>query len=248
MADSLIQANNVFDEIPGGLQDATPQMYKAIMLFTDGLPKGNVEVNETREEARKRARNETVQQAALLRRKGVAIFAVGTESADFGLLRRLTGNSRKVFKVGSGDFVQVFAQVGAAIAAGAFGTATTWQGLIIVGVVALYLGIALLAAENVWGLRGPWWRDLWWMPALSLALGLMGGAVGEYLIDVGVVTWSLVGLSCGIALGLTDLIGESKTGPTQKTWRGALFGFGRGSRWGILVHGILRRSLRGSHR
>ena len=238
MADSLIQANNVFDEILGGPQDATRQMYKAIMLFTDGFPEGNVEANETREEAKKRARNETVQQAALLRRKGVAIFAVGTESADSFLLRRLTGSSRRVFKVGSGDFVQVFTQVGAAIAAGAFGTATTWQGLIIVGMVALYLGIALLAAENVWGLRGPWWRDLWWMPALSLALGLMGGAVGEYFIGVGVVTWSLVGLSCGIALGITDLFGESRTGPTQKTWRGALFGLVGGLVGGFLFMGF----------
>jgi len=78
------------------------------------------------------------------------------------------------------------------------------------------LTLLLLAAENVLGLRGRWWRDLGriWLPALLL--GFLSGALAQlfYSLAVGdsdasprlarAVSWGLMGAGVGLVLGLAD--------------------------------------------
>jgi FHA domain len=94
--------------------------------------------------------------------------------------------------------------------------------------VALCLGAALLMAENVWGLRGRWWRDLSWVPLGAAVLGAVGALVGQgfYAILPDAPTsrawgWALLGIAAGWMLGLAD---RSRA----KSVRGALGGFAGG--------------------
>jgi uncharacterized protein YegL len=204
---------------------------RAVMLFTDGKP---------------HQPNMTLREAERMRAQGTVIVAIGTADAEETYLEDLTGgNPDNVFTTQLGDFADAFDKAARVIAKSSFGTATTSQGLIVVLVVSLFLAASMLAVENVWGLRGHWWRDMWWLPAAGGIVGLVGSLVGEYLIrqggviagyvggladHLGIVTWGLVGLSCGAALGLTDLAGSRFTGLSSwlrfppKAQRGTLFG------------------------
>ena len=143
---------------------------KAVMLFTDGEPDRPL--------------------AALLRaeamhREGTIVVAVGTESADRTFLLHLAGNDKtRVFTTQLGRFAEAFAQAAQVIEASAFGTASAEQGLVVVAIVALFLAASLLVAENAWQMRGRWWRDLAWVPALGLLLGVAGGALGQNLLRI----------------------------------------------------------------
>ena len=187
----------------------------AVMLFTDGMP------NRPRL---------TQRLASEMRGQGVVIVAIGTARANDGYLEQLTGHPDNVFTTRLGDFAGAFNRAAQVIAASSFGTATTSQGLTVVFVVSLFLAAAMLATENMWGLRGNWWRDMWWLPVAGGVAGYVGGLVGEYVLRLGIITWGLVGLSCGAALGLTDLAGDEFTGPRSllrippKSRRGAVFG------------------------
>lgn len=187
----------------------------AVMLFTDGMPSRPGPTQRLAEE---------------MRRRGIVIVAIGTAGADDGYLEQLTGHSENVFTTRLGDFASAFDRAAQVIAASSFGTATTSQGLTVVFVVSLFLAAAMLATENLWGLRGNWWRDMWWLPIAGGVAGYVGGLVGEYVLRLGIVTWGLVGLSCGAALGLTDLAGGQFTGLRSllrippKSRRGAVFG------------------------
>ena len=218
-----------------GLQEADEVFWRigssrnAVMLFTDGEP------NDLRS-----ARNK----ADLMRQRGTVIVAIGTANADEAFLERLTGHPNNVFTTQLGDFANAFDKAARVIAMSSFGTRTTSQGLVVVLVVSLFLAAAMLAVENVWGLRGNWWRDMWWLPVAGGIAGYLGGLVGEYLLPqvvlagldggladyLGIVTWGLVGLSCGTVLGLTDLAGSRFTGLSSllylppKSRRGAVFG------------------------
>ena len=197
----------------------------AILLFTDGVssfPMG------------------TLLQAEVLRREGTVIVAVGTADSDISFLNALTlGEPNKLFTTQLGEFATAFDQATEAIvAASAFGTVSTSQGLTVVTIVALFLATALLIAENVWGLRGNWWRDLWWMPPVGAVLGFSGAAIGENLFQIDIATWALVGLTSGVALGLTDLAMGWQPRNLHKVWRGALFGLSGGAVGGILFVAI----------
>ena len=187
----------------------------AVMLFTDGIPNKPGPTQRLAEE---------------MRRRGIVIVAIGTARADDGYLEQLTGHPENVFTTRLGDFASAFDRAAQVIAASSFGTATTSQGLTVVFVVSLFLAAAMLATENLWGLRGNWWRDMWWLPVAGGVAGYVGGLVGEYVLRLGIVTWGLVGLSCGAALGLTDLAGGQFTGLRSllrippKSRRGAVFG------------------------
>ena len=218
MADGLRKAQQALNEM------AAPR--KAIMLFTDGEPNNTVP---------------TLLRAEAMRRAGTVIVAVGTESADHEFLTLLVGNDEaKVFTTQLGSFAAAFTQAAQVIEASAFGTASSEQGLAVVAVVALLLAAALLIAENAWQLRGRWWRDLWWIPALGLLLGVAGGFLGQNLLRMDLAAWALVGLACGASLGLTDLAGNRSAGDgiwarvPLKSRRGALFGLAGGLAGGTL--------------
>lgn len=187
----------------------------AVMLFTDGMPNRP---------------GLTQRLATEMRGRGTVIVAIGSTGANYGYLEQLTGHPDNVFTTQLGDFASAFDRAAQVIAASSFGTATTSQGLTVVFVVSLFLAAAMLATENMWGLRGNWWRDMWWLPVAGGVAGYVGGFVGEYVLRLGIVTWGLVGLSCGAALGLTDLAGGQFTGLRSllrippKSRRGAIFG------------------------
>ena len=187
----------------------------AVMLFTDGMPN---------------LPGPTQRLAAEMKGQGTVIVAIGSAGANYGYLEELTGHSDNVFTTRLGDFASAFDRAAQVIAASSFGTATTSQGLTVVFVVSLFLAAAMLAVENMWGLRGNWWRDMWWLPVAGGVAGYVGGLVGEHVLRLGIVTWGLVGLSCGAALGLTDLAGGQYTGLRSllrlppKSRRGAVFG------------------------
>ena len=223
MALALAKAEDVFAEI-GSTRNA-------VMLFTDGAPN-----NPWR----------TRRQARAMRDRGIVIVGIGTGGANRRLLHRLAGgDDAKVFTTRLGDFANAFEKAAQAISASAFGTESARQGFALVAVVALALAAALLVAENVWGLRGRWWRDLWWLPAFALLLGVISAAIGESL-GLRVLTWTLVGLAMGVALGLTDAAGIRFLFNPRRWWsdlplksrRGALFGLIGGLAGGWLFNQI----------
>lgn len=221
MAAALEQAQIAFDESPFGRN--------AVLLFTDGLATDPFR---------------TLRRASAMRQRGIVIVAIGTQAADHNFLLRLTGqDAAKVFSTQLGDFARAFDMAAQAIVTSSFGTASTAQGLAVVAVVALFLAAAFLIAENVRGMRGKWWRDVWWISPVGLALGMLGGSVGEWLFQIPVVTWALVGLSCGAALGLTDVVGGHASAAgvwraASRTRRGALWGLAGGIVGG-LIFGLL---------
>ena len=225
MALALRQAQSAFSQIGSSRN--------AVMLFTDGQPN---------------RKGLTLRLARTMRSRGVVIVAIGTKQSLGNYLRNLAGDDSNVFTTRLGDFASAFDQAARAIAASSFGTTSTEQGLVVVAVVAFLLATALLAVENVWGLRGNWWRDMWWLPALSMVLGYVGGAIGENLIGGGFVSWGLVGLSCGAALGLTDIVGGGTSGPRRwlrlplKSKRGAAFGL-FGSLAGYVMFQLIYREV-----
>ncbi|KEF34349.1 hypothetical protein RDMS_08090 [Deinococcus sp. RL] len=104
--------------------------------------------------------------------------------------------------------------------------------------VMLPLTLLLVAAENVLGLRGRWWRDLGrvWFPALLL--GALSGALAQLFYGLALNTsdvaprllrgvgWGLLGLGVGLVLGLADR-------SWQKAGRGALGGLVGGTLGGL---------------
>jgi pSer/pThr/pTyr-binding forkhead associated (FHA) protein len=104
------------------------------------------------------------------------------------------------------------------------------------------LGAALLIAENVWGLRGRWWRDLNWVPLGSALLGALGAVIGQLVYGLlpdsptaRAWGWAILGAATGAMLGLAD---RSRA----KAGRGAFGGFAGGLAGG-LVFDVLSRFL-----
>ena len=203
----------------------------AVMLFTDGWAMDPLKTRRL---------------ASAIRQRGMVITAIGTQEADHTFLLRLTGGDpAKVFSTQIGSFAVAFDMAAQAIVTSSFGTASTAQGLAVVAVTALFLATAFLVAENVWSMRGNWWRDVWWISPVGLALGLLGGFVGESLFQGVIIAWAFVGLACGAALGLTDIVGghSGTQGWLQripsKARRGALFGLAGGMVGGLIFSLLL---------
>ena len=216
MVEALILAQEAFKDID------SPN--NAVLLFTDGIPNDPIS---------------TLLQAEVLRREGTVMVAVGTADSDISFLKFLTlSETDKLFTTQLGEYAIAFEKAGQAIDASAFGTASTSQGLVVVTIIALFLAAALLVSENVWSLRGHWWRDLWWMPPLGAALGFLGATAGENLIKIDVASWALVGMTSGISLGLVDLAKSDtwswQTLVPRKSVRGAIFGLVGGTIGGTL--------------
>ncbi len=198
---------------------------RSILLFTDGAP-------DSEFRSRDQVRNDTLQAARSLRDSGVRIVAVATLDADLNFLGQITGDSALVFPASAGSFDAAFQRADQAIKGlfrtGGAGGSPVRDALLLGGLVALCLSAALLVAENVWGLRGRWWRDLGWVPLGAAVLGAVGALVGQgfYTILPDAPTsrawgWALLGIAAGWMLGLAD---RSRA----KSVRGALGGFAGG--------------------
>jgi pSer/pThr/pTyr-binding forkhead associated (FHA) protein/uncharacterized protein YegL len=200
-------------EMAGGLETAARSLDGAeigttrlVLLFTDGEPGSNIEPAEI-------AKPRTLAVATTLRAQGVRLVAVGTLDADIGFLSTLTGDRSLVFPTSAGNFAAAFSQADAKIrnlfSGGASGNRGFGDALLLGALVTLFLGGALLIAENTLGLRGRWWRDLLWVLPMSALLGLGGALLGQALFAIfgdaaRVVGWAVVGTIAGAVLGLAD--------------------------------------------
>ncbi len=179
---------------------------RLILLFTDGEPGSNVEPANI-------AKPKTLAAASALRAQGYKIIAVGTVDADINFLGGVTGDPGLVFPTSAGDFANAFSKADAKIrnlfSGSSGGNRTFLDALILGAFVTMFLGTALLIAENTLGLRGRWWRDAFWMIPASALLGIGGALLGQALFAVfgdgsRVIGWAVVGTIAGAVLGLAD--------------------------------------------
>jgi pSer/pThr/pTyr-binding forkhead associated (FHA) protein/uncharacterized protein YegL len=207
----------------------------SLLLFTDGRPDVS---GESEAQGRRRA----IGAAEQVRASGVKIIAIGTEDADPNFLAELTGSRDLVFSTTAGAFDEAFQkadrkirqifQSGGAGSSNPFEAfARAWGLGMLLG---LSLGAALLVAENIWGLRGRWWRDLNWVPLGAALLGALGAIVGQLVYGLlpdsptaRAWGWAILGAAVGAMLGLAD---RSKT----KAGRGAFGGFAGGLAGGLV--------------
>ena len=213
---------------------------RSILLFTDGAP-------DSEFRSRGQVRSDTLSAARELRDSGVRIVAVATLDADIDFLAEVTGSRDLVFPASSGQFDTAFQQADRAIrglfrAGGSSSGSPITDALLLGGLVALCLGAALLVAENVWGLRGRWWRDVSWVAPAAGVLGAFGALLGQGIYSLmadapasRAIGWALLGLAAGSMLGLAD---RSRA----KAIRGAIGG-GIGGYLGGFVFDFLSRGL-----
>lgn len=223
-----------------GLQAATEALAssssfrQSILLFTDGVPSAGVNaLGQPVGDDELIARFAYIR-AQAARSNGIRVVAVGTEDADAAYLQQLTSNPDLLFSTTTGDFEQAFDQAQRAISS-LFGdsrsnTAAYADSSIRAGVVALGLAALLLLALNLWGLRGPWYRDLWWVIPTSVAFGAVAGSIGQWLyaeLGLRVIGWAFLGLGVGLLIGLADR-------SPAKGLRGAVGGLAGGALGGAL--------------
>jgi uncharacterized protein YegL len=207
----------------------------SLLLFTDGRPDVS---GESEAQGRRRA----IAAAEQVRASGVKIIAIGTEDADANFLAELTGSRDLVFSTTAGAFDEAFQKADKKIRqifqSGGAGSSNPFEALArawgLGMLLGLSLGAALLIAENVWGLRGRWWRDLNWVPLGAALLGALGAIVGQLVYGLlpdsptaRAWGWAILGAAVGAMLGLAD---RSKT----KAGRGAFGGFAGGLAGGLV--------------
>ncbi len=213
-------------EMASGLETAAQSLGAAelgttrlILLFTDGQPGSNIEPADV-------AKPRTLATANSLRASGYRIIAVGTLDADIDFLGQITGDPSLVFPTSAGNFAAAFSKADAKIrnlfSSGTGGNRGFADALILGALVTLFLGTALLVAENTLGLRGRWWRDVLWVIPASALLGVGGALLGQALFAIfgdgaRVVGWAVVGTIAGAVLGLADR-------SSAKALRGAIGG------------------------
>ena len=207
----------------------------SLLLFTDGRPDVS---GESEAQGRRRA----IAAAEQVRASGVKIIAIGTEDADANFLAELTGSRDLVFSTTAGAFDEAFQKADRKIRqifqSGGAGSSNPFEALArawgLGMLLGLSLGAALLIAENVWGLRGRWWRDINWVPLGAALLGALGAIVGQLVYGLlpdsptsRAWGWAILGAAVGAMLGLAD---RSKT----KAGRGAFGGFAGGLAGGLV--------------
>ena len=173
---------------------------KSLLVFTDGVP-----ADENGDEAA--ARTQALEVASKVRAAGVQILAIGTQDADTDYLAQVTGNSSRVFSTRSGNFSSAFGQAERSLFGASSSGSSLLDALVRSALVALFLGLCLLIALNVLTLRGPWFRDLGWVPFGAAALGALGGGLGQLIYASGgsrELGWALLGAGAGLFLGLAD--------------------------------------------
>lgn len=209
-ADGATEMADGLEEAATALSGTQSGVARTILLFTDGQPGSN-------QESLADAQDRTRVVAERLRASDVRLLAVGTSDSDAGFLASLTGDSALVFPTDAGSFAQAFGradqkikQLFASSSSGRAGRGFS-DALILGALVTLFLGTALLIAENTLALRGRWWRDLAWVTPMSAVLGVAGALLGQGLFALlpdnapsRAVAWSLVGAIAGSLLGLAD--------------------------------------------
>ena len=210
-ADGATEMADGLEEAARALSGTSSGVARTVLLFTDGQPGSNQESLEN-------AQDRTRVVAERLRASGVRLLAVGTGDSDAGFLASLTGDSSLVFRTDAGSFAQAFGRADQKIKQ-LFSSSSSGGGagrgfsdaLILGALVTLFLGTALLIAENTLALRGRWWRDLAWVTPMSAVLGVAGALLGQALFALlpdnapsRAVAWLVVGAIAGSLLGLAD--------------------------------------------
>lgn len=207
---------------------------RTILLFTDGQPDNAL-----------LARAEAYRAQSM----GVQLVAIGTLDADKALLAHMTGRPEWVFSVQDNRFEQAFAQAGQVLRElfrkGEQSSNPLQDTMLWGACIGLGLGLALQLAENLWGLRGVWWRDLWWVAFTTAGLGAMGAWLGQWALLWGgsrSVGWGILGLGVGLCLGLAD---RSSLKAGRGALGGAIGGFLGGTVFSMLadVSGLGARML-----
>ena len=228
-ADGATEMADGLEEAARALSGTESGVARTILLFTDGQPGSN---QESLEDAQ--ARTRVV--AERLRASGVRLLAVGTGDSDAGFLAALTGDSSLVFRTDAGSFAQAFTRADQKIkqlfssSSSSGGAGRGFSDALILGaLVTLFLGTALLIAENTLALRGRWWRDLAWVTPMSAVLGVAGALLGQALFALlpdnapsRAVAWALVGAIAGSLLGLAD---RSRVKALRGAFGGAIGGY-----------------------
>ena len=227
-ADGATEMADGLEEAARALSGTENGVARTILLFTDGQPGSN---QESLEDAQDRTRVV----AERLRAVGVRLLAVGTGDSDAGFLASLTGDSSLVFRTDAGSFAQAFGRADQKIkqlfSSSSSGSAGRGFGdaLILGALVTLFLGTALLIAENTLALRGRWWRDLAWVTPMSAVLGVAGALLGQALFALlpdnapsRAVAWLVVGAIAGSLLGLAD---RSRVKALRGAFGGAIGGY-----------------------
>lgn len=118
-----------------------------------------------------------------------------------------------------------------------------WTALIM-----LPLSLTLMAAENVLGLRGRWWRDMGRICLPALLLGAVSGAVAQLCYGLALsltdvpprlvrgLGWGLMGAGVGLVLGLADR-------SWKKAWHGVLGGAVGGTVGGLVFDSFVGLSV-----
>ena len=210
-ADGATEMADGLEEAARALSGTSSGVARTVLLFTDGQPGSNQESLEN-------AQDRTRVVAERLRASGVRLLAVGTGDSDAGFLASLTGDSSLVFRTDAGSFAQAFGradqkikQLFSSSSSGGRAGRGFSDALILGALVTLFLGTALLIAENTLALRGRWWRDLAWVTPMSAVLGVAGALLGQALFALlpdnapsRAVAWLVVGAIAGSLLGLAD--------------------------------------------
>ena len=205
------------DDIADALQEASKffidrgSTRNAVFLFSNNAPNSGFE--------------QLLSLVSTLRQNGVFFVTVGTENSSQDLMRILASESKKTFfSAQSGNLNRAFKNAARVINSSTVGSARVSRGLVVSFLVILLLIGGLQVADNLWGLRGHWWRDLWWVPLSGAVLGIGLGTLSQSLVPY----WTLVGFASGAALGVPNMVGSlawrGVIGASRKTWRGALFG------------------------
>ena len=182
---------------------------------------------------------ETLRRVNTLRNKGAFIVTVGTRTVDNDFFHILSsGGAEGSVTAFTEDFTEASEKVASILSSSTVNVPLVSRGLVTTVIAILLLSGGLLAADNVMSMRGPWARDLWWIPVVALVFGITIGSLSSNLVQF----WALAGLSCGIALVLTNVLGsflqKDFAGAINGIWRGAFFGLAGGV-FGAFLVGLL---------
>ena len=225
-------SSNLGDDLLVALQEANKifidraSTRNAVFLFSNNAPVSGLE--------------QILRLVSSFRQNGVFFVTVGTEDSNQELLRVLsTKGTKTFFSAERGKFVRAFQLAARSVNASSVGTGVVTRGTVVnVAAILLLIG-GIQVADNKWGLRGHWWRDLWWVTLLGMVFGIGLGSMGKDLVQY----WALVGIAIGAVLGIPNIVGSpawpAVVGASRKTLLGALFGLFGGVAGASLVRLIL---------
>ena len=225
-------SSDLGDDLLVALQEANKVLIdrastrNAVFLFSNNAPASGLE--------------QILRIVSSFRQNGVFFVTVGTEDSNQDLLRVLaTKGTKTFFSAQPGEFVRAFQLAARSVNTSSVGTGRVTRGTVVnVAAILLLIG-GIQVADNTWGLRGHWWRDLWWVSLLGMVFGIGLGSMGKDLVQY----WALVGIAIGAVLGIPNIVGSpawpAVVGASRKTLLGALIGLFGGVAGALLVQLIL---------